>query len=1522
MIRDIQELNFPKIDGKRYATLSHAEVNIADMGEKTISTQVKIDGSITPDFSYDWEVVFQGGKYIMPLRITQGKIGETPFKANYDLTFQHWAIYQLKRFQFITIQPIDAGTYIPDKYVASIQLNLGDFCELFGQVLDYYYGGAITIDLNPDWVYKDAPTLITISHTKIWNVLIEVFYKEYGVRWDIVPADDNTNEKEHYDIKVGYPTTEVSHIFEYGFEGGLLKLERQVQSEEIVNILDGRGGSKNVPFRYFKNTDPNNPNFATDPDWVVELKTAYFPNLMGATFRSYIQGWKAAHINATDEDGKLLYPNYVPVGEANAYAPWAYRKGFTDTKFSPVEFVADEITITPIEQDKRVEIMPNFLPYIVKGSSIDKYGPLNDTLDNNEDIYPTIQGTGLDIAVDVEQVVTDDTKDTEPSDAETSSVSDLKMPKRKKIAPNSRLHNIETNVSEFVVPKGKYGYFTIGRNQFNITVVEGSIDGLGARDVLEIENVKVIVTNKDTGEEHSATGLPAGNYEVKVSMTLHNKYKWPIYVGVRYYEPTITTATVRENPWKGTFDIWVKNIWNTTKINSETPEAYAERVWKPVLGDREGNEAKVVFTSGNLVHEDYEFVITDIPVYDTSKSWTDEYGVTHTSMWRITLGKSDAELEATGLYIPSTQKQGHAGDTFAFIGTEMTHVPYVVDAEKRLDDWKKDNLREKGEIKPTLVVTTDRVRINNYGNAGALIDSLKAGNAIRIADKRLTNGVTETLYLQSITYKFREPTSEDAALNPDVEIILGNEYAVSASPISMMQGEISALQKQVGSISNVEQIVRRVGDKTYLRKDVNDIAAGKIQFNEQSKHVKGVQFGNTYTPGSVGGVVDENANAELLTLVVRQFLRSPNFVNGLTGTGWKLWMEDGLSKLEIDELTVRQVMHVFELVIDKVRAVGGQIVVSAANGKVKYVEDNDTSYRIYFDGDNYFQPNDLMRCQMFTGNDIRGYWVEVAGTGIDYVDVLKSEFTNDVVPQEGDEVVLMGNTTNVNRQNLISISATEDGQPRIDVLNGVKTKNFEGCLRARFGNLDGISDDWFPIDNHPHGDGLYADNAYLRGTFLLTTGEDIKTKFEIVEGKIQSSIESVSQGYLSNSSFSNGLNKWSSDDVVFFLFGTKWIWANNNALSGNGGIEVVNDNGRIAALIKHGAIVQRIRDFSSHPEISTNDEGLKEPASVSLSFFYKVKKKGRLIINFKDVSYDEQFVEYEPFYYNKELDVTEGYKQMTITGLWDGTGDFSFLFTGEIYVSMLVLSDDRIGSLTQTYKTLFEQSDKLVQISAAMFGDDKRLLEQAGLVVKPNGAGLYAFDANGALAQVGAYTEDGTGVVLLKGDKIRLEGNITADGNVKIREDGSIEAKNGSFSGFVKKSKTVITEDNIDEYAMFENNNYTLDYTKTGSYVSFEGQFRENIIRLSFIGSRTGIIRENMREYVGSSIIIYNSASTSIYLSGLIRENGNINDLDVEPIGTGQFAYIECDVEVDVDGEEFVYWNVKKHGKFYYNATT
>ena len=129
---------------------------------------------------------------------------------------------------------------------------------------------------------------------------------------------------------------------------------------------------------------------------------------------------------------------------------------------------------------------------------------------------------------------------------------------------------------------------------------------------------------------------------------------------------------------------------------------------------------------------------------------------------------------------------------------------------------------------------------------------------------------------------------------------------------------------------------------------------------------------------------------------------------------------------------------------------------SAANGKIKTAILEDGFYKITFEQANTFRAHDLMRCATFTGGNLKGYWVEVAGVEGDSILVGVDEFGTSL-PAPGDECVLMGNTETPLRQNLILISATEDGQPRMDVMDGVKAKNFTGCLRARLGNLDGIS---------------------------------------------------------------------------------------------------------------------------------------------------------------------------------------------------------------------------------------------------------------------------------------------------------------------------------------------------------------------------------------------------------------------------------------------------------------------------------
>lgn len=522
------------------------------------------------------------------------------------------------------------------------------------------------------------------------------------------------------------------------------------------------------------------------------------------------------------------------------------------------------------------------------------------------------------------------------------------------------------------------------------------------------------------------------------------------------------------------------------------------------------------------------------------------------------------------------------------------------------------------------------------------------------------------------------------------------------------------------------------------------------------------------------------------------------FVDGLLGAGFQLWKgEDGRTYLTVDKLTVRHTMAVLELLIEKVRSVGGQICVSAANGRIKTVEESGEHYLITFEQENMFVQHDLVRCQTFTGKDMRSYWVEVTdvtGTGIV---VVKEEFEG-VEPKEGDECVLMGNTVNSYRQNMVLISATEDGQPRVDVMDGVSGKTFDNALRARLGNLDGIKDDKFPADRQPRGNGLYADNAYMKGTFVLETGEDVKTRFEITEGKVQSAIDSVrndflsEKGYLNNPTFASGLEKWNSEnETVFFLVGNRWIWANGAALSKKGdGASVVTDMGRKVVRIRNKYIRQKHENLRFVPTFPTNSAGKKEALPVYLSFFYRCAKAGTLKIGFENVD-KTGFADFNSMEVSEEIAATGGYVQYTCSGLWNGTGDFKLEFDGDIYLYMLVLSTDKIEALTYKYKTLFEQSERLVKISAAVYDKDERALQETGLMIQPEGTGIYIKDANGKLALIGVGVEetDAEGnkktVIKLTADNIKLEGLVTANGYFKVKEDGSIEAVNGTFRGHV-----------------------------------------------------------------------------------------------------------------------------------------
>lgn len=779
---------------------------------------------------------------------------------------------------------------------------------------------------------------------------------------------------------------------------------------------------------------------------------------------------------------------------------------------------------------------------------------------------------------------------------------------------------------------------------------------------------------------------------------------------------------------------------------------------------------QMTFQSGELNGRDFEVN------YDTKKR---EFEII--TQWPY---DDDTQLPG-GLLIPKV------GDEYILWNIRMPKEYYTL-AEQEFAEAVDEYLLEHDQDRYVYKGRTDYVEVARRRL------TLDVGRRVRLESNEYFPGTGyRTSRITSISQSVQYPSEMDIEVSDvlgkgalekiDEELGEVRHYAKTAS--AGLPDIVRSWENTPASDFNLFSAKR--SRKEFLNKRENDTAQGLITFEQ------GLRLGG-FKSGIAGGEIDAAGNAELLSVVVRSLLRSPSFVDGLLGSGWQLEMDaDGISHLAMDRLTVRQTMRVLELLVEKVRSVGGELVVSAADGKVSGVDMDAAGqhYLLTFEMGCPFIAGDLVRCKVEGGAASKSYWVEIASVEGGVARVAASEF-GDALPAVGDECVLMGSTSDPQRQGLILISATDDGQPRIDVMNGVSGKTLAGCLHARMGNLDGIADSWFPADDQPHGYGLYADNAYLRGRFLLTTGEDVLTKFEVMEGTIRSSVESMrndfttGQSFLNNPNFGNGMRYWDSDnDIAFFTLGGKYLWVNGAPYSNKGsyaGVEYVD--GRTVMCINNNYILQKNADFKTRPAYEPGLDGLLKAKPVFLTFFYKCTEPGTLDIVFEGVD-QTGFQNFQEFHITQDIAAGEGYRTFEGSGLWNGTGDFRLSFSGKMYLYMLMLSLDHIEDFVYSHKTLFEQTDLLVKIATEAFDKDGNLINTTGLVSREDVAGMYAIAGDGTLQSfVGASTEG----VFIKAASIKLEGLVTANGNFRILEDGSVEAANGVFKGEIEATSGTI----------------------------------------------------------------------------------------------------------------------------------
>lgn len=220
-----------------------------------------------------------------------------------------------------------------------------------------------------------------------------------------------------------------------------------------------------------------------------------------------------------------------------------------------------------------------------------------------------------------------------------------------------------------------------------------------------------------------------------------------------------------------------------------------------------------------------------------------------------------------------------------------------------------------------------------------------------------------------------------------------------------------------------------------------------------------------------------NAAGEWVVEVVEDFM------SGFAGYGWKIWeYVKGKWMLEIDSIRVREQFIVFEMLVSKMRAIIGSLGISQACGKIATVtlSEDGTEYLITLEDETMsFVAHDFMRCQTYTGTKQTFYHVEISSVVDDVVHVPVSEFDRDAEgivtnpPEPGNDIVQFGNSVNKNRQSAIYIHADESGQPAIDIMFDIDSKDWTGKVKTRLGG------------DIPGGDGargFYCENGMIKGT--------------------------------------------------------------------------------------------------------------------------------------------------------------------------------------------------------------------------------------------------------------------------------------------------------------------------------------------------------------------------------------------------------------------------------------------------------
>lgn len=207
----------------------------------------------------------------------------------------------------------------------------------------------------------------------------------------------------------------------------------------------------------------------------------------------------------------------------------------------------------------------------------------------------------------------------------------------------------------------------------------------------------------------------------------------------------------------------------------------------------------------------------------------------------------------------------------------------------------------------------------------------------------------------------------------------------------------------------------------------------------------------------------------------------------------------GANNISTQYLTVTKQAHFFNLTIDEIKSVGGQIILSAANATIDKVDILGNDYEIAFrktDGsngiENQFRVNDQVICQTFNKTNADGtnvtnkyYWGLITSVGenlytIDgeevdchYITLSGNSFDGSSVPAKGDKICQLGyrGTDDPARQSAIILSAYKSPDPNVTApsivqYEGINTFSLDGCITNQLAHGENIFTGNFKVVNN------------------------------------------------------------------------------------------------------------------------------------------------------------------------------------------------------------------------------------------------------------------------------------------------------------------------------------------------------------------------------------------------------------------------------------------------------------------------